>query len=241
MSGVADKGKFQTYQDFYDDFKKCRSAAKGRPIKGWCRLFKDGRDFVVKQVGWRGAAQPLFRISPDNTVTFEAPANRIRDGAQTLVSSLYRVVPITIERKRKGIYIVGGLHSMKVKYDHRYNAHMQDWIEFRKRCPEYFNGIQFNLLTGECLNPQPNVMDTVIPEKRTQWLSDVKRYKKGLKIRAKVGAFDAITVSVADERANASGNYWEFQSNIPKWDDAEVTQHVLECMKTEVYPADILR
>ena len=202
--------KFQTYQNLYDDFKRCRSPIKGRPINGWSRLYKEDKDYVVKLVQWRGHGVEVFR--------------RVLQYSQTLVSSRWRVVPMTMWRKRAGIYCI---HSIS------------GWSDKSKLTPEYFSGIKFNLETGECLNPQPDMMDTIIPEKRKQWLRDVKRFKKGLKIRAKLGAFESIIRTVEAERP--SGSDWEYIGKLPKWDSPDVTEHVLEGMRTEEYPQDLLK
>ena len=216
--------KFQTYQNLYDDFKRCRSPIKGRPINGWSRLYKEDKDYVVKLVQWRGHGVEVFRVSPDNTITFTAPLSIVLQSTHTIVSGLCRIVPITIWRKRTGIYCI---HSIS------------GWSDKSKLTPEYFSGIKFNLETGECLNPQPDMMDTIIPEKRKQWLRDVKRFKKGLKIRAKLGAFESIIRTVEAERP--SGSDWEYIGKLPKWDSPDVTEHVLEGMRTEEYPQDLLK
>ncbi len=237
-----DRAKFQCYQDFYDDFKRCRNKEKGRPIKGWCRLYKEGYDFVVKQVTWgSGPNIPLFKVSPDNVVTFVMPLENLLHHTHTIVSSLWRVVPVMIERKRKGIYTAVGTHDRAY---HKYNDHRNyfytDWEMVKKQGPEYFNGIQFNLLTGECLNPQPDMMDTIVPEVRKQWLRDLKRFKKGLKIRAKVGSLQGYIDMVAKERANSTGG-GQYNQTIPRWEHPDVTEQVLECLRAEDYSPDILK
>jgi hypothetical protein len=226
--------RFSTYQEFYDDFKRCRRPELGRPIKQWCRLYKDGRDFVVKQVSWgSGPNHPLFRVSPDNIITFELPLERLLTHSHTITSSLWRIVPVSIERKRKGIYAIAGTNTPAAQQAQRF-----DYVS--KQGAEYFRGIQFNLLTGECLNAQPDMMDTVIPEMRKQWLRDVKRFKKGLKIRAKMGALQGFIRIVATERANAATS-WTYNATIPKWEHPDVTQQVLECLRTEEYTPEILK
>jgi hypothetical protein len=230
-----DRAKFKTYQDFALDFQRCRNVSIGRPIKNWCRLYKDGKDYVVKQVGWRGANVPLFKVSPDNTLTFVMPLENLLHHTQTVVSSLYRVVPITIERKRKGIYALAGMNDEAFQEEGRIG-----WGKVKSQGAEYFCGLQFDLITGQCLNKQPHMMDTVIPEKRKQWLRDVKRYKKGLKVRAKLGALQGFLPAIAKEEADAGGG-WRYRRTVPKWEAPDIAQHVVECMRTEDYPQDILK
>jgi len=234
-----DRAKFKTYTDFAADYSHCRNAEKGRPIKAWCRLFKEGNDYVVKQRTWRGADIPLFRVSRNNVVTFAMPLENLLQYTQTVVSSLWRVIPITMERKRKGIYAVASVNDPAFRSEHT-GGYRIDWGKIRTQGAEYFEGIAFDLTTGECLNARPHLMDSVIPEMRKQWLRDVKRFKKGLKIRAKMGALQGYTREVEKEK-NAIGSHWKYNSDLPKWDSAEITQRVLECMRTGEYPPDLLK
>lgn len=231
-----DYPKFKTYADFASDFTRCRSPEKGRPIKGWCRLFKEGDEYVVKQRSWRGAI-PIFKVSRNNVITFVMPLENLLQHAQTIVSSLWRVVPIAIERKRKGVYSVGGINDPKMRYE---NRDEWCWSYIRNKGVEYFEGIAFDMISGECLNPQPNLLDRVIPEKRKQWLRDVKRFKKGLKIRAKMGALQGYIRTVEKAKTDM-GSVWKYNETVPRWDDPEITQHVLECIRTEEYPPDLLK
>jgi hypothetical protein len=226
---------FMSYTDFAEDYKRCRSTGKGRPIKGWCRLFREGSDYVVKIRRWHNVDVPLFRVSPDETVTFCMPLDSVLHNAQTIVSSLYRVIPFSLERKRKGIYALGDTHRAN---DGHGRSNYFRWL--KTEAPEYFTNIRFNLVTGECLNPQPNLMDSVIPEVRTQWLRHVKRYKKGLKARAKVGALQGYMTKVADTMVDRH-NHWKLQHDWNrKLDHHETLQQVVECMRSEEYPPDLL-
>lgn len=228
-----------SYQDFANDFKKCRNHEAGRPLKGWCRLYQEGEDYVVKLVGWKSSNRPLFRVSPDNVLTFTAPVEEMLGFKQTLVGSLWRLIPFCMERKRKDIYVVAGVNDPKFQTA-GHNAHYHDWSKVKKDGAEYFNGIQFDLLTGVCLNTQPNMMDTVKTDVRKAWLRDVKRFKKGLKARAKVGALDGFIKQVGIDKQKNGASYWSWKQGLDKWDSPEITQLVLESMRTEQYPPELL-
>jgi len=230
--------KFNSYNEFAEDFKKCRSKRAGRPIRGWCRLYREGNDYVVKLLGWRSDNKPLFRVTPDNIITFVAPVNEMLMHKQTLVSSLRKVIPIIMERKRRGIYVIAGTRDPQYLPTASTGMHT-DWGKVRKHGPEYFNGIKFDLLTGLCLNAQPNMTDTIIPEMRKAWLRDVKRFKKGLKARAKVGALEEFIRDLGGDISQTT--VWAYQRNLPRWDSDEITQLVLGSMKTEQYPAELLK
>ena len=234
-----DYAKFTSYADFATDYKRCRNAKKGRPVKGWCRLFKEGPDYVIKLDRWRNDSIPLFRVSPDETVTFYIPSNDLLRNAQSVVASLYRIIPFILERKRKGIYALGGTHRSRSKSYSEAEAVRRDyWYWLRTKAPEYFPQIKFNLVTGECLNARPNLMDSVVPEVRRQWLRDVKRYKKGLKVRAKVGALQGhITRALKPTWPVRLRQLAETNSILEKH---ETLQHIVECMCSETYPPDVL-
>ena len=232
-----DAAAFTSYADFAADYKRCRNAEKGRPIKGWCRLFKEDSDYVVKVRRWRSSDAPLFRVSPDEIVTFSMPLDNLLQNAQTIVSSLYRVIPFSLERKRKGIYALGGTHQISDGLGN-YPAYFQ-WL--RTEAPENFTNIRFNLVTGECLNAQPNLIDSMIPEVRRQWLRDVKRYKKGLKARAKIGALQGHMTKVLDALTSPAGRPWELRYEWnSKLGQRGTLQHIVECMRSEEYPPDLL-
>jgi len=217
-----------SYEHFAADYTKCRNKEKGRPIKGWCRLFKEGDDYVVKVNTYGGSGDPLFRVSPDNTITFVMPLEDLMGNAQTVVSSLWRVVPILVERKRKGVYAITSSHSFN-----------RDWAWLRTKGQEYYAGVKFDLETGECLNPTVNMLDKVIPEVRKQWLRDVKRFKKGLKARAKVGALQGYITKLQEEQSK--GHTWAVRYRYEnEWSQPETMQHLLECMKNEEYPPELL-
>ena len=121
--------------------------------------------------------------------------------------------------------------------------HSHSLVTVLYKTPEYFTGIQFDLTTQTCLNPRPDLLDTVIPKVRKQWLRDVKRFKKGLKARAKVGALQGYIDEVVAARATQPSGGWRhnFDNNLPTWSDPRTTQQVIDCMRTEQYPPDLLK
>ena len=59
------------YQQADSLWSKVRSPAKGKPVTGWLRMFKEGDDFLFKMTGY--GSVDLCRLSPDNRLTFVAP------------------------------------------------------------------------------------------------------------------------------------------------------------------------
>jgi len=222
-----------SYQDCVALFNTCRSEKKGKPLPAGYRMHKHNDLYTVSCGNIR-----LFEIDETDTVTFTMSTQELLDINTSLVCVLFKIIPLMLQRKRKGIYTLAE-SCFSVSYMGSNFTHIPKYDA--SKTLEYFKGIQFNLPTRTCLNPRPDLLDTVIPEVRKQWLRDVKRFKKGLKARAKVGALQGYIEEVAEERkANNFGN-WRYAQNLPKWDSPEITQQVLECLRTEEYPPNLLK
>ncbi len=232
---------YQTAENF---FSRCRFPEKGRPLKNWGRLFRDGDDYVLRITGWR-TVQDLCRISPDNKLTFVMPLADFCVASQSLTQAMDRYIPIHTIRQAKGVYRVGSDQEFKTRkvsdpQDLRWYHDGYRWL--KNEAPQYFKGIQFDLTTGECLNAQPDEEETIIPEERRAWLRDLKRFKKGLKARAKVGALRGFIDAEAKAMQEHKQSFRHYRREItPHWQSAELTQLVMESMRDEKYPAEILQ
>lgn len=229
-----DTSKLPNYATTKALFAKARNKEKGKPLTTFSRLYKDGEDYVVRlNNNWRNKKNTdVAHISSDDKITFDLPEDDMANNCYTLVGHMYRVIPVVMERKRKGIYCLAGTCSQAAKEG--------GWTYVAKHGYEYFQGIQFDMVSGECLNPRPSMEDSLDKDKRTGWLRDLRRFKRGMKARAKVGAFESLNREVHAEIGNG-GNRYEFRSNLPQWTDDRIVRYVLECMKNETYPEDLLR
>ncbi len=181
-------------------FERARFPDKGKPLRSWARIFKDGDDYYVKN--WQ---TELCRFKPNNTVVFTATTEEIWHSSCTLVGSLHRAIPFTMIRIAKGRYrvahneeVIKNAENKKGAGDNSY--HYTDWWKWlKKESPEYFQGITFDLKTGECLNRRPDDKLKPIPEKRREWLRALREFKKGIKVRAKMNVFEGISDIVVTE------------------------------------------
>ena len=215
---------------FAEDHKKCRDIGAGRAVREWCRQhMTDEGDIQINLLPWKSAPTPLFRVHPDNTITFIASVEQVVGASVSLSHSLVRLVPFNFTRWRKGMYRIGG-EMVAAKYG-RAKRH---WLANEAR--QYFKGIRFDMATGECLNPMPDTTRNVIPEKRTEWLRCLRRYKKGLKARIKVGALTEYA-DLAMEVRNEKGN--GHRSGATHWTE-EKFGFLLFCMRENEYPPSIL-
>jgi len=236
----ADK-QLTSYADMVEYFRKVKTPSKGRPLKQGVRLYQEGKTFVVKMYNWqRGEEVPWFKVTPKNVVTFLIPLKDVLLSSHGLVILLPRIVPVFLCRARKGIYQIAGEKAMIMKPS-RWGNDYPDWTHYRKTAPEYFKGIKFDLLTGECLNPQPDQATTELPAQRKVWRSELRRYKRGLKARAKVGALRGF---IDEERVaiRAAKSVWQYRRKVcPKWTEPEWADLLIKSMKKEKYPAEILQ
>ena len=75
---------------------------------------------------------------------------------------------------------------------------------------------------------------TVNPEARREWLRALHRFKYGIKVRAKLGVFDAIAQRVAEDRRGRTR--WD----APDW-DGEAWRNLLHvCIRDNEFPEALL-
>lgn len=223
MNKLYDNVVIKNYNDAAALFAKARNKEKGKPLNSWARLFKSGDDYTICYLG-----KSLFRIRPDNMLVVDCEPDELRRCAATVVSALYRVIPFDIIRVGMGRYRIG--HLMHIM--HKDN---NDYIDrsLLQQQPELFVGLSFSMLTGECNNRQPDLLTTVNPAARKQWLSTLRQYKKGLKVRQRIGALDAIAAAATAEKQK--NRYAK-----PDWAQDAWKDKLFECIRDQKYPEDLL-
>lgn len=197
----------KSYDDAKAFFAKCRTPDKGRHLKNWARLHPVSLEDGTTAYEVRANGKGIVRFLPDNTLMFVCNALTARETSITLSQALQRAVPFYWARVATGRYRVE--HILKLPYVK--SSYSDDhWWEhgehLRNKAPEFFEGIRFDLTTGECLNRKPDILSQVVPEKRKAWLSDLRKFKKQIKVRAKMGVFDSLCKEEYDRRlANRKG------------------------------------
>lgn len=175
----------QSYADCLYLWKSCRYKSRGKPLKGYI-LQRDGDVFKLTKRGYE-----VLHILPDNTITFPTP--RMIGIAQSLSSNLHAVVPFFWNRVGTGRWRVSSILHANDFYPVGADAPAKGayfWEYISKHGPEFYAGIRFNLLTGECLNRKPDKLKNINPEKRTEWLAKVKRFRRTVKAAIKLGGMD---------------------------------------------------
>jgi hypothetical protein len=162
----------------YDAAKKYMSRARsplcGRALTSvaW-RLSQCGSEYAVTVYGVE-----VGRFFPDNTFMFTLDGSKAHRVAQTLSITLHRNLPFWWQRFGKQLY--------------RVNHHNHTNGRILKSAPQVYDGLRFDLSTGECLNYKPDPTQRVNPDRRKEWLAACKTWKRKMKVAARLGAFDAL-------------------------------------------------
>lgn len=223
-----------------------RSPEKGKPLRRrWARLFKlDDGSFEVRTNLY--GMQPLLRITPDNMCEFVMPKENFLRITVTLAQALHKLVPLYVERRAAQRY---GFVSLKLmeQYAHEKqvandeNVHWNRWQYrreyFKDNAVEYEEGLKFNLATGETPNGRWKTQ-TEIPEKRKEWRNALRRWKYGIKARARVGALEGVIDQVWTARSNLpKGAHW----TKPDWQSDEWVKLLSTSIQKNEYPQEVLQ
>lgn len=219
----------KSYEDAFNAWQTVRSPDKGKPVTNWLRMYADGTGFIFKMTGY-GEVE-LGRLTPDNVFTFTLTNERLMQQAQTVVSALHRWLPFTAMRHRKGVYRIAHTKPVATSINeadvpaNEYRSYA--WHRYYSVYPKimreqniYFDGIQYNMLTGECLNPRAEDKLVENPDARKVWRNALSRFKRGMKARAKVHALDGIIDQVWAEREGQNRWHWRQPDwSSPQWMD----------------------
>ena len=205
---------FDSYAKVEDFYNKGRKLSAGRRVNAVfsINIRPNGLGYSVK-VG----SHNFMEYLPDNTVVFVFPNHMIRNYAQSIVSTLTRYFPFVIKRVGMGRYKIGYGHTFLYK----------QWLA---TATDYVQGLSFSLSTGACLNPQAPAEERIIPEVRTQWLRDVKVWKKGIKARSKMGIFVGIKDALAKDGMHYNVSY-----------GGSFHKRAVEAIKTNTFPHDLMQ
>lgn len=207
---------FDSYAACEEFFAKARYKERGRPVNSWCRMYREGNDYVLHVY-----SAPAIRITPDNTLVFELSVSQVCRFGMSL-AYLGRVIPFVTRR------IGNNRYSVRVIADYNAPQNIDP--------PEYFEGIAFNLDTLDCVNRGNDQTKEINAEKRREWLRTVKQYRKGLQLRAKIGALDTIINTVRAEAAIARGWDWRY----PDWAEPSHIYSLVDAMQADDYSQEIL-
>ena len=241
------------YADCERMFSTCRYPEKGKPIRTWCRLYKEQDVYVLKYMMWVFGQQdkeqntlPIAEFHPDGRIVLPSDSNEWRNMHASLSTALHNAIPILTERMGRGRYRIAhtGLLDRVTpaigEKDIRGNYYQSWWDAFKEHGTEYFAGMTFND-DGVCINPQYATDGEIDTEKRRVWLRMLRRFKRGLKARAKVGALQQHAKRIYDKHAEMErkGQHrWQWQ--MPNWKSKKYYAMLKEAMQTNEYTPEFL-
>ena len=123
--------------------------------------------------------------------------------------------------------------------DMRSNTYMSTYsIQSRlmKESPAYFQGLKFNIKTGECLNRRPDDKFIEKPNERKIWRQALSKFKRGIRARAKVRAFDPLIEKVWADREGQSRYHWKQ----PDWSSQPWLDLLEKSIRNNEFPKELL-
>jgi len=241
---------FRSYKSIANHYASVRNPALGKPVSSFCRLWKEGDKFVFRLTWgthWQEPYQPtpIAEVTPDDVLTFVLPYEKMLQSSNSLTMGLHKILPTHLARQKTGVYRIGGMDEFRAareqaRGDRQHYRAQWNWLT--TKAPRYFEGIKFNLVTSDCLNPRPDPSVEVVPERRTQWLRDLRRYKRGLLTRVKVGALDQHIEWWNITRGEQRKKPWNERNQVvPIWAAPELVAELVACMKANEYPVSMLK
>ncbi len=220
----------KSYADAQALFDTARNPELGKPVKKWCRMFKSEDVFLFRA---SFANTLVAAITEDNTLEITMSTKDMRRLSNTLTGALHRLLPIAIVRLGTGRY--SAMHYSEI--DKRYEiGGLCGGVDrfMRKEGYEVFQGMKFDLTTGRCINPKPSIKDSVDTTKRTEWLRALRKFKRGVVVRAKLGVVDSVCSKVVNDRN--SSNSWRK----PDWFDEQWIGLLHTSIRDGQYPTELL-
>ena len=237
------KPLLEDYADCEHTFSTCRNPEKGKPMRTWCRLFKNQDVYELKYTSWGGKTTPIAEFHPDGRIVLPSDSHSWQGMHASLAMALHNAIPILTERMGRGRYRIahtGLMDRVTPAREQAGNYYHNWWHAFKEHGVEYFAGMTFNS-DGVCTNPQYAVSGVIDPDKRRTWLRMLKRFKRGLKARAKVGALQQHAKRVYDRHAELErkGQHrWQWQ--MPNWKSKKYYAMLKEAMQSNEFSYEFL-
>ena len=123
--------------------------------------------------------------------------------------------------------------------DFKSACYMSSWTissQMMREAPAYFQGLKFNIITGECLNRRPDDKFIEKADERKVWRQALAKFKRGIKARAKVRAFDPLIEKVWADRQGQSHYHWKQ----PDWSSKPWLDLLEKSIRDNEFPHELL-
>lgn len=221
-------------------FAKCRKPEKGKPIRTFMRLFKlDDGTFVFRMTYDN---VDVCTLTPDNVLTFVITKEDARKVANTLAIGMERVVPFRWYRKSTGRWKIVPMpfyyHSSEFDNQHHWTSMWETHQKYlNSESEEFFCGLQFNMETGIPINPLPDIEETLVLEKRRMWHNAIRKWKRAVRVRGKIGALDKL---IKEEYATKT-THNRVHFDILRFNTDDQLDILYKCIKNNEHPTELLR
>jgi hypothetical protein len=189
----------ESYTDAVRLFDSAKDKQKGKPLLSFGRLLKDGDAYVIHV-----HALAVARITSDNVLEYLPTVEQYRSYHNTIAMSFHQIVPVQSLRVGPLKYRIGHMKWIASK-NLATKQHM--WLTLQSEAQEYFKGVKIDMVSGDYVNPRPDFTHTIVPENRKTWLRCLRNFKNGLKVRHKLGVFDALI----NEMGLSDANRWSYR------------------------------
>jgi hypothetical protein len=82
------------------------------------------------------------------------------------------------------------------------------WDTLKEYAIPYSKGLAFNLDSHTAINAKADILSTIVQDKRIEWLRASKKFKFGVRTKAKMGIIEPIIEQVYQERMNNPKSSW---------------------------------
>ena len=200
--------------------------------------------YELKYVSWQGKdVDVIAEFHPDGRIVLPSDSITWQSMHVSLSMALHNAIPILTERMGRGRYRIahtGLMDRVTPAKEQSGNYYRDWWTAFKEHGVEYFAGMTFNH-EGLCINPQYAVSGEIDTEKRRTWLRILRRFKRGLKARAKVGALQQHAKRIYDkhyEMERKGQHRWQWQ--MPNWHSKKYYDMLKEAMQTNEFTPEFL-
>lgn len=159
-----------SYATCVDLWSRCRSKDKGKPIDTSFRMRPDDQKAFMFYDYYGSGNTILFKITPDNKFVWFATNEDTYRRSNSLTMNMWKF-GLGFRNKGRKMFEITAPNNAKA---------------------EVFPGLTIDLISGRFTNAKEPLTQRVIPEVRTQWLRDLKRFKRACRVLARLGALDTL-------------------------------------------------
>lgn len=197
---------------------RCRKPDDGKALSSWCKIRRTIDGITFFEVPHSSASEiQIGYLTPDNIFTFTLNNRRAHSVSPSLSKGLHKITPFSWYREGNHFYEVRHTKSQQGS--------------------NLFDGLKFNIVTGEVINPKVIDVKNTVRAARLEWLRSVRQYKQGIKVRAKLGVLDTVATEVVQERSSQNRFNWKQ----PDWFSDHWIDTFSNALKTQDFSLDMLK